>query len=186
MSGGSVTFRASSPGYRELLRRLGQTAELGREAVGIEINQLLRDHFSALHNRRHRSGGSGFYAKAADSVFHRLAAEGVYVGTRQQGLRQRYHGGPIRPRRSRYLTIPVNPIAYGKRARDSSLGDLFIIRSASGVLLLGKSKGEQFIPFFVLLRGVNQNADPSVLPTEQEIGTRSRAALRRTVNQIRN
>ena len=184
MSNG-VSVKIRSKGLERALRALGDFAEMGKEAGAIRLNQLFRDHFAALHNERHRDGGSGFYAKASDSVFHRVTREGIYVGTKQQGLRQRLKGGEIRPRKAKALTIPIHPDAYGKRASDSSLGDLFMIRSQSGVALLGRSDGDQFIPYYLLLKSVNQDADPSVIPSEADIMNTLTPALRDTLNIIK-
>lgn len=183
MSGVSVTIK--SAGLDRALKALGNLGELGKEASAIGLNQLFRDHFAALQNQRGRSGGTGFYAKASDSVFHRITPEGIWVGSRQIGLRQRLHGGTIRPKRAKYLTIPIHPDAYGKRAGDSSM-DLSFIRTGSGVALLAAT-GENgyFVPYYLLLKSVTQKADPGVIPTKEKIFKTTHAGLKQALNHIK-
>lgn len=161
---------------------------LVREAIGIEANDLLRRHFYDLHRARSRGAqGSGFYAGAADTVFHLPTSEGVIVGSSRRGLRQRYLGGPIRPGPGkRFLTIPVHPSAYGKRAKDPSLPPLTLISTGRpGVMVLSRAgRGGFFVPYFVLVPQVFQNPDPTVLPSEatlREVATRAAAVAMREV-----
>lgn len=157
------------------------------EAVGLAGSQLLREHFYGLQNQRGRQGGTGFYRQAGDLTFHRLAANGVYVGTAKAGMRQRLKGGTIRPRRASYLTIPIHPAAIGRRARDSSLPDLFpLVTSNPGVLILGaEGQGGMFVPYFLLVKEVTQNPDRSVLPTDDRIGQVTLRALQLSIRHNR-
>lgn len=181
-----VTVKIKSKGVDRALRALGGFAEQGKEGAAIGLNDLFRRHFADLHNARHRSGGTGFYQKASDSVFHRVSKEGIYVGSEQLGLRQRLHGGTIRPKRSKFLTIPIHPDAIGKRARDSSL-DLNVIRTGKpGVLLLAQTgEGGFFVPYYLLVTSVRQDPDPTVIPEAAQIWQTVQQSLKDTLTVIK-
>lgn len=142
-----------------------------RNAVGFGVKELLQDHFFQLDRTRpNRLGGkrSHFYAKAAQATFHKVVSKGVIAGTAHPGMAQRFFGGTIRPRKAKALTIPIHPEAHGKRARE--FDDLALIQTGTpGVAILAKTGKNTFIPFFILLRSVFQEPDPTVLPKDSVI-----------------
>lgn len=147
------------------------------KAMGQGTSNLIRSHLSRLSlSRKNKLGGqrTNFYGKAARSVNQKESPGVSIVSINWQGLQQRWLGGPISAGKStspvtgqptKYLTIPAVAAAYGKRA--SELSDLH--------LLFGKSKKPYALAnpsgqiYFKLKPMVSQDADPSVLPTEQEM-----------------
>lgn len=61
-------------------------------------------------------------------------------------------GCVITPSRSKYLTVPVNPKAFGKKA--SAFNDLFVVRTKSGEMFLCKSSGKDVEFYYWLTKSV--------------------------------
>lgn len=63
------------------------------------------------------------------------------------------YGCDIKPKRAKYLTVPCNRAAFGKRAAD--FPDLFFFQTKSGSKFLARKKGKDDIEFmFALFRHV--------------------------------
>lgn len=161
-----------------LLARLGaaaaspELARAGAEAVA----GLVREHLQGLDTQRHRFGHH-FYRQAAESVTVVENGRGAVVAIGQVGFRQRLLGGPIEPHHGTYLTIPAAPEAYGRRA--SEFSDLVFAKAfdAGGALrpALVRRTGRQVM--YWLVRGVQQAADPTVLPPEANLSAAALAAI---------
>jgi hypothetical protein len=176
-------------------------------AIGIQV----KDHLVALNAERHRFG-KNYYARAARSVSARAAGGFALVSINQVGIRQRLYGGTIRPGAGKkFLTIPATPEAYGMRARefqDLKVGRALnpdgriqwaLIRRAStaisftrrkrkdGTVKLAVRPGELRAGgevIFWLVSKVTQRADPSVLPTKQEMAATGIAAAERRLMRL--
>lgn len=61
-------------------------------------------------------------------------------------------GANVKATKAQYLTVPVHPDAYGRKA--SSFPDLFCIKSKKGNLLLVKSEGDSIIPYYWLTKEI--------------------------------
>jgi hypothetical protein len=157
-----------------ILKKL-QSDSLARDVnkvAGRDVVNLLKKHFSRLDQTRANALGgrrTHFYAQVSRSVRQDLQGNAVKVSAVHVGIAQRYFGGTILPKNSRWLTIPVNSVAYGKRAREFDLRyqPTKNNRSAGSKPVLVDNASDQI--FYVLVKKVVQQADPSVLPTENEI-----------------
>jgi hypothetical protein len=179
MAGSTLEVRiedAATPALRGLTRAFSRRDI--RAAAGGAVRRELRNHFRRLDvEKPNKLGGArtNFYGRAVQAVqMPEITPEGVRVAIAHQGLRQRYYGGTIVARSSKYLTIPVHPLAHGKRARE--FADLVLVKSRAGQAMLvrkgaDEEKGEVF---YLLKKRVTQKADPSVLPKVEVL---SRAAL---------
>lgn len=149
-----------------------------RSAIGGAVRRDLRNYFRKLDQERpNRLGGrrTNFYGRAVQAVqMPEITAEGVRVGINHVGLRQRYLGGTIVPRAARSLTIPVHPLAYGRRAREFDDLEYVRTRAGEGVLIRPGAEGEEGEVFYALKRRVTQRPDPTVLPRMDDL---SRSAL---------
>jgi hypothetical protein len=139
-----------------------------------------------------------FWADAARATNYQILPDGVLISVNKIGVRQRYQGGPIRPLNAKALAIPVAEEAYGKVPAD--FGDqlqLIIIKGKGAWLALksyeqrpqdrqhglhqqqgpGLSTVRERLKFlFLLIAGVDQKADPAVLPPDEEILSTARTA----------
>ena len=160
--------------------------------IGPAVSKVVKRNFLARPHNKRGWQPVNFWAGAARSTNWQVVPEGVVISVNQIGVRQRYEGGPIRPTGGRKaITIPVAEEAYGKTAAD--FGDqlqLVIIKGRGAWLALksyeqrpqdkqhgrnqthgpGLSTVRERLKFlFMLSAGVNQDADRSVLPTDEEI-----------------
>ena len=165
----------------------GTLAELNRVAEGIKrpaamlkavgrrgANEL-KAHFRARNRTPNKLGGrprSNFWSKVADAV-NSPVLEGsstVRISIANPYFAQKVFGGPIKPNRAGALTIPVDPLAYGRPARvfQQETGiQLFLLRKKGGGisnLLAGLVSENKVTVFYVLSRGVDQEEDPEALP----------------------
>jgi hypothetical protein len=179
--------------------------------MGRAVANQVRDHLVALNAERHRYGRN-YYAQAARSVGVRATEGFALVTISQVGIRQRYYGGTIVPRTKRYLTIPARPEAYGMRAgefndldftmvldpKSGNLRAALVRRASSSISIVKrkrkdgsfsfKTKATDFnaggVVMFWLVRKVSQAADPSVLPTREEMLETAFTAGKRRLDRL--
>lgn len=149
-------------------------------------NKLREYFFSLDKSRANQLGGARthFYSQVARSVQQpQLSDDGAKISINHIGAAQRYFGGVIEAKNSKYLTIPARKEAYGKRARE--FNDLEVLWGKRGPIALvqrqqtqitkgqrGKKDTHQKVGslvLFWLVRRVVQKADPTVLPPEDEL-----------------
>lgn len=127
---------------------------------------VVKDHFTKLDQARHRGTTAfHFYARAAKATSHEVRNGSAVVSIDHEGIALRRFGGIQRPRVAKYLTIPVADEAHGKRVREFGPDVQFIInrRTGKGVVTLGGRV------LYALTKEARHTADPSVLPTDQQI-----------------
>lgn len=170
------------------LRRVGRVlapAQLN-PLVGESATRVYREHLRELERTRpNKLGGkrTHFYGQARDETDFTIDADGVTVSIRSIGIRQRFFGGPIKPKAGKFLTIPVHPAAHGHSARDFDLRVIYG-RGGQPVALATKttaytrtvkgSDGKRVkqqatrpigeVYYILTKKTVDQQPDPSVLP----------------------
>jgi len=75
-----------------------------------------------------------FWQRAAALTTSRSDEDAAVVSVNLEGVRQRYHGGPIYPVNKRALTIPISREAYGKVASD--FDNAFLIETPKGKFIV--------------------------------------------------
>lgn len=159
-----------------------------QEVVGHAVSEFIRNHLTRLNKERHRGlYMGGFYAQAADSVSYKVEKAGKSVEinftANKIGLMQRIHGGTIKPKNAKLLTIPNwKEIAATATHRATEFQNLFFVKFKSGAMALAdkgegtykgkKVKGGSQKPlriFYWLVKSVHQKPDPSVLPDDKQI-----------------
>lgn len=147
-------------------------AEVGRRA-----GNELKKHFRLRDRDPNKLGGARthFWIGVSRSVsapvpMGSFGVSGVRIDITHPGFAQKVFGGRIVPKRARALTIPVHPAAHGRRA--SVLANegvkLFVLKtgpSKLGVLAAKQPDGGMEV-YYVLSRGVDQEADPQAMPAE--------------------
>jgi hypothetical protein len=181
MSGALVTIESD-----EIDRLIADVSKLQDETasdkmkseMGFSVMQLVRAHFAEIaqdsqHHESARSLGaqpSGFYESARNNTQEpEIVSEGVSISVMQIGVAQRYYGGTINARPGSYLTIPALAIAYARRAREFDLR--FVIFKSTGLaaLLLKGAPSDEGSVYYWLVKSVTQKADPTIIPTDEEI-----------------
>jgi len=155
-----------------LVTNRGALAAGGRAMKGAIVQNLNR----LGTNQRYSAASTGFYQRAAQSIAEPQTGHGsVTVSITQSGLRQRWLGGPIRPVTAKYLTIPAQEAAYGKRAADfPDLTLAFMGRSTTGLPIFALIEGTPSLTrkknvLFWLVRSVEQEGNSDVLPDEDQL-----------------
>ncbi len=178
MPGGVTIVTTVEDQATPMFQRLGAAVQRPdiRRVMGRAIATRLRKHFSQLDAERpNKLGGTRthFYGQARRGVQQPdLTGDGVKVAINNVGIAQRYFGGDITPKVAKWLTLPVHPEAYGHRARE--FGDLdFVPLDGQRRAMLVRSSpdspsgiGEVF---FLLVKRVHQEPDPTVLPSSEDL-----------------
>ena len=170
--------------------------------VGPAVALEVKHNFLSLGHNKQGWPTTNFWAGAARSTNWSSLVDGVVVSCNQIGVRQRYHGGEIKPVNAKFLTIPISPVSYGHVAAD--FPGLFLMTTKTGAYLVqsgqsvsektgsfggakklgGNSKRRKFASLnflFILKASVTQEADPSVLPTDERITQVALEALQEAV-----
>jgi hypothetical protein len=160
-------------------------------AVGPAVTLLVKRNYLSLPHNRKGWAPVNFWADAARATNWTSVVDGVVVSTNKIGVRQRYQGGWIRPVNAKALAFPVAEEAYGKTPADFPDQLQLVVIKGKGAWLALKSfephgqtpracrkqiQGpavntlrERLKFMFLLSYGVNQPANPAVLPSDEEI-----------------
>lgn len=179
--------------------RLVLAPEAIRPVIGRAGSNAVRSHLFGLNSTRaNHLGGrrTNFFSSAGRSTSFKVEGDLVVVSVAQIGIRQRYFGGTIKPKKAGgFLTIPVAPEAYGKRAREFSNLEIVFGKNGEPIALATKataatadtvSKRGKVIPgqgarlgqiMFRLVRKVTQRPDPTILPSPEVIGAAVKVAV---------
>lgn len=176
-----------------------QSPALNQRIGGI-AQRLTQRHLRVVNRTRpNRLGGprTNFYGKAAQATFFTVTPQGVVITIAQQGMRQRFAGGVIRPVTKKYLAIPATAEAHGKRPGEfdnlvftvlPGFGPV-LVKAIATPIKVGKVKqaGTRAVKqagvsaggdvVFYLRRKVTQKPDPTVIPNAQDFNTEIAADL---------
>ena len=194
-----------------LLERVRTAAQVrGLALVGARaVASLVKTHLYGLDAQRHRFGRH-FYRQAGDSVTSDTTPQGGVVSITQTGFRQRLFGGTIVPGPDKqFLTIPAVPEAVGTRAGewsglkfayafDPKIGALrpALVRATPAAVKSSAPAGKlnrairQNIEIgdvvFWLVRKVEQEADPTVLPESEQMATTAVGAIKTRIERLQS
>ena len=178
-----VEMKATLPQrVRDLLSRVRDLSGLTKYC-SYHVAQLVRGHLTREAARRHASARrldaqpTGFLADAAGSVVAAPEPRTVVVRVDSPGVKRAYHDVEIKPKNgSKYLTIPIHRLAYGRRASSVERlvgAKLFVLKGDDKALLAARERAtNQLLPLYVLKRMVRQAQDPTLMPSEAEISER--------------
>ncbi len=207
MSGVAILLDEATP----LLERVKTAAAAqGLALVAARaVGGLVKEHLYGLDGQRHQFGNH-YYRQAADSVTTGVVPQGAVVSVGQIGFRQRLFGGRITAKNAKYLTIPAAPEAYGHRAREFNDLDFAIVENpetgslqpalvrraqtkirhrrvkTKGGITFKASAVATLMPevMYWLVRSVDQEADPSVLPYGEQMTARAIAAMETRLTRL--
>lgn len=146
----------------ELVAKLGSLEELHFNWANAFVH-------AAQRNARAKGSGGGFWEETvADSVeLAEYSADGAVVTIGSEGAHKQ-HGGTVRAKNAKALTIPLHAIARGKRVRELELDGIDVFRPKGTNILAMTGPNGAMVPLYALCRSVTHRAEPW-LPTEQEI-----------------
>lgn len=184
----------ATPALRQKLAQCSP-ARLAR-ILGPALLRLTQDHLIANGPNQRGWPTTGFWPRAAKAATWTGTDDGVLISINQIGVRQRFHGGTIRPVKARALTIPISPEAHGKTASD--FPEAFLLKTKKGAYLVQrgegisakgnvvKKRGRGFAArrvvaalefLFKLSPGVEQAGDRSVIPSPDTYAAAARQRL---------
>lgn len=189
------------------LQRLIDTCRRPRAlfaAGGKAMQKEISDHLRRLQNRGNIKGwpSQKFFAGKSTSVERNVGVEqitdtGAIVTIADPRFVHRIAGGPVFPKRGKYLAIPLTAEAYAKSGKGTlreSMPGLFVVKFPRGLFLCrqvesrtraGASGGRKFntvkslrvLPLFKLVRTVTHRPRPEELPDVAKLGAAARAAM---------
>lgn len=206
-----ITIHTSTHGNAPaVVRAIGRAVrpESIKPVIGGAVAKKFRTHLLAVNRAKPNALGgtrTNFYASAARSTHLDVVADGVMISVNSVGIRQRIIGGTIRPKTKKYLTLPAVAEAHGKRA--SEFDDLVVvfgargqpialahalfrrterqigsvaIRHRIGTTRTGNRHGGIV---FWLRKRIDQQGDPSVVPSGFEIAAAAISAVNAHVDR---
>lgn len=187
----------ASPGLAALHRLLGKDSVA--RVVGTACTRLVQDHLNGLGPNKQGWPSTGFYAAAARGTSWDKTDDGVEIHVENENapgaMNQRFHGGTINAK-DKLLTIPARAEAYGHRATEFTNLRLAVFASGSMALVVGSggirqvnfrtgrersvvgagARSESIVMFW-LKSSVDQDPDPGVLPTSEQLGQAATGAV---------
>lgn len=178
---------------RAMLARVRDLSGLTAYCSG-RVAELVRGHLEHEAQGRHftarRLGAepTGFLEDSASSVVAAPEPRAVVVRVDSPGVKRAYRDIEIRPRNgAKYLTIPIQRLAYGRRVSSVArlVGDKWFIVQSGARLLLASTRPENgvLLPLYILKRSVRQGRDPSLMPSDEEIGREISAGAREWIRR---
>jgi hypothetical protein len=192
----------ATPSIRALMASL--TPRRLNAAVGPAATKLTQNKL--LSNPPNKRGWptTNFWPRAAKATNWAETPAGPVISINMIGMRQRFHGGEIKPVNAKALTIPVAAEAYGKTAADFAGQLKLVVIPGKGAWLAkqsfeerpggrlkagrrqvqgpGTSTARQRLKFlFYLSKGVTQEAHPEIIPTTDEYGDAAIKAIKEAV-----
>lgn len=190
-------FTIKLEGTEETQKALENVIPAGlHDAIGKGAADKVRGHLKSLDSTRaNKLGGkrSHFYWEASENVTSEATVSGATIIIDKVGLRQRWQGGDIYPVNAKKLAIPARSESYGIPPKEFP-GDLQVIKFKSGAMALVKDeqthtvdqvgnykilsavKGQRKsrkrtlgLVEYWLVDHVHQSADPSVLPSPEDL-----------------
>lgn len=183
----TVEINVKSPAISKLASLLSDEKRTALSlSMGLGVRKVTWRHLQKLAASRHttaeRLGGAitGHLEQATNAVEKASVVantEGATLTINHPGLGRALHEVTIRPVTARYLTIPLNGLAYGHRVGEFEKGKVILIfkgghRTGREKPRTEKSDEEksvrQDLPAFLLLRSVTQRQDRTLLPSNEE------------------
>lgn len=159
------------------------------DAVGVETMKWLvgwykekgNDYFDNPGNLTHGAGrqetrwAEGLTHGWSSTSTNEEAVIGFMYPTKPGSFYYKVHGGTISTKEKKALTIPINPLAHGRRVSDleAYLGvDVFRPYREGGRkadYLAAQIQGEGLVPLYALRKSVHVDPWPNAVPDETDI-----------------
>lgn len=158
--------------FATLRETLADPAPLHAQIAG-DAERFVKTIGPKIASRQHRTAWSlgatptNHLAEAYQAVEGQSsAAAAVLVAPRNSRLRAAFGAYTIKPQRSKYLTLPVNRDAYGRRAGEFE--DLFPVRvGPKKTLVLARDTGSGIETMYLLAKQATIPEDKTLLPFEE-------------------
>ena len=186
-----------------IMEKLGPEGRRELHAVAADdLAVFITAHIRAYANTKHRTAKAfgarptGHYTKGMAAIGTSASADAGVVTIPIPGISRAFGPLEITPRRANRLTVPLRSAGetvYGRTVGElRALGWKFFSgakgHNAEDILFgyRGKGKSRETKAMFVLKTIVQQDRDPSLLPSEDEIAKRaSNAIIRRVMEAVK-
>lgn len=142
------------------------------EVLGKTHEQTLQGHFLRKNRKPNKRGWKkqNFWARIRRATsFAGATADRATIAISDPAFGTHLEGATIRPRRTKYLAIPMREEAYGVRPSSGLIPDLFFAQNKKGTKFLArKGAGGELEVFYFLTRRVTIPRDPTALPPRAE------------------
>jgi hypothetical protein len=191
--GREVTRSMKPPGFFDMTPdRLQDVMKAGGQRVVDDLQDFY--HLNDTHEPNYFvASGLGtrrthFWNDVADSVVGPIVDGGTArVEIKDYRIRQKIYGGTISAKNVRFLTIPMHPDAYARRAVDVEglFGKLFVIRMKDGRLFLAGKPDGKAVFYYRLKESVNQEPWPTAVPKRASLIDSFRSGVNKFMKSLR-
>ena len=153
---------------------------------------LARRHLRDLASKRHATARklgaepTGYFEKAYANTGHESDEKGGSVTVRAPGFRRVFGDMQVRPVLAKALTIPVHPLAYGKRVSDLQSDGIKVVRPKGASYLIKPNKDGSAELLYILARSALIRQDRSLLPSDGEMRSEVRKGYENAIQAILN
>lgn len=184
----AFTLRISdqaTPVLQRLTQALGRPRPI-TEAVAQSTVVELQKHFLARNREPNKRGWTkaNFWSKEGreKTALADLQDSRAEVAVASPAIAHKFTGGTIRPKRGKYLAIPLTAEAYkaGSPREGAMSGLVFAGGYRGGAAFLGRRDGQfgGLTRHYLLVRSVTHAPDPRTLPEPQTLATAAEKAAR--------
>ena len=193
----SVRVAITAPdlsGWREAVDPAGV-----HKVLGLAYQDILVAHFRAKNRKPNAkgfpraNGGRGFWDGVADKTAFDPATDAdesgatITIGDKPgEHFALRYFGGPVTPKKAKYLAIPLTAEAAAAR-RPREVDGLFLLRGRNGNKFLARKTPAGLERLFLLTKSTTHRPDPTALPPEAKtaatLSAKAEANIRRKLSQ---
>ncbi len=186
-------------GLRRVLDVVGpagkaKLTEAGAYSLYVAVMRHVHAYARTHHESAHRLGAqpTGHMEDAVDSISHGPDGNGAAAVTIPiPGFSRVFGDVTVTPKNAKALTIPINSISYGRRAREMRhLGfTLFKFGKKEGGrngILYGYRDGDDHIePLYALKSRVTLSQDRSMLPSDEEMSAAAQDGMMAAIRAAR-
>lgn len=168
--------------------------EAGADSLYVAVMRHVHTYARVHHASADRLGAqpTGHFEDAVDSISHGPDGNGTAAVTIPiPGFSRVFGDVTITPKNAKALTLPINSISYGRRAREMRrLGfTLFKFGKKEGGVngvLYGYRDGDDHIePLYALKSRVPLRQDRSMLPTDEDMTAAAQAGMIAAIKAVR-
>ena len=187
-----ISVTADTPQLDALNSALKSTD--GRRKINVRASgylfRLVRKHLQGLAQNRHATASrlgatpTNYYAKAYASSTYSATADGAEVTVRAPGFRRVFGPLTVLPRNAQALSIPVHPLAYGKRVSDLKRDGVNVVRPKGASYLIKPNKDGSVELLYLLVRSVLIPQDRTMLPSDDALRAETRKGIKSGIKSI--